>query len=138
MIQKAVVAIPALLPLPGLFALLTLVTLFVFPPFALVFLAFTLIFALSAWLRFRNTEYALTDRRVLIRVGWFNRRSSEILLNKVESIHIQQDPFGRKFGYGDIVVTGTGGSNEVITEMDKPFDFYRLLQEQLPKAKAGG
>ena len=72
------------------------------------------------------------------RLDGFSRRSSEVLLNKIESIHVQQGLLGRKFNYGNIVVTGTGGSREVLAEIEKPFDFYRLLQEQPVAAKAEG
>jgi hypothetical protein len=58
-----------------------------------------------------------------------------VLLSKVESINVVQGLDGRLFGYGSIVVTGTGGSKEVIENVDKPFDFYRPLQEQLAATK---
>jgi uncharacterized membrane protein YdbT with pleckstrin-like domain len=77
----------------------------------------------------------LTDRRILAKVGWLSHRSSEVLLSKVESINVVQGLDGRLFGYGSIVVTGTGGSKEVIENVDKPFDFYRPLQEQLAATK---
>jgi uncharacterized membrane protein YdbT with pleckstrin-like domain len=137
-IHRSFLAVQPLLGLPGLFVFLVLVTLFIFLPLALMFLVVILVATVIQRLRFQNTEFALTDRRILIKVGWLSHRSSEVLLNKVESIHVQQDLLGRKFNYGNIVVTGTGGSREVLAEIEKPFDFYRLLQEQLVAAKAGG
>jgi uncharacterized membrane protein YdbT with pleckstrin-like domain len=122
--------------LPVLFALLGIVTLFLMPVVSLVFLFVMIVSALVQRLRYMNTEFALTDRRILVKVGWLSHRSSEVLLTKIESINVVQGLDGRLFGYGSIVVTGTGGSREVIQNIDKPFDFYRPLQEQLAAIKA--
>ena len=49
---------------------------------------------------------------MLIKVGIVNRRSLEMLLSKVETVRVEQSVVGRILGYGTIVVTGTGGTNE--------------------------
>jgi membrane protein YdbS with pleckstrin-like domain len=125
----------SMLALPAFFALLVLVTLFFAPVLSLVFLILLIGIALALRLRYMSTEFLLTDRRILTKVGWLSHRSSEVLLSKVESINVVQGLEGRLFGYGSIVVTGTGGSKEVIESIDKPFDFYRPLQEQLAVIK---
>jgi uncharacterized membrane protein YdbT with pleckstrin-like domain len=121
---------------PGLLAFFALVALFLLVPLALMIFFVAILSACVQFLRHRNTEFALTDRRLLVKTGWITHTASEVLLNKIESIHVKQDVLGRQFSFGSIVVTGTGGSNEVIMEMNEPFDFYRNLQEQLAALKS--
>src|SRR5437867_8102905 len=63
---------------------------------------------LAAYIRRRTSEFVVTNQRVVIKVGWLFRRSLETMLNKVESIGVEQSLSGRLFGYGTIVVRGTG------------------------------
>jgi uncharacterized membrane protein YdbT with pleckstrin-like domain len=140
---ESVIYRPYLAPLsmvafPALFGILAVVTLFLMPLLSLMFLVVTAIAVAIQRLRYVNTEFSLTDRRILAKVGWLSRRSSEVLLSKVESINVVQGIDGRIFGYGSIAVTGTGGSHEVIDSIDKPFEFYRHLQEQLASRKSEG
>lgn len=56
-----------------------------------------------------TTEAALTNCRVLVKSGWISRKISEIALAKIESTEIEQGVIGRVFGFGDLVVHGSGG-----------------------------
>src|SRR5260221_530530 len=59
-----------------------------------------------------KAEFAVTDRRIIIKLGILSVRSIELMLPKVEAIAVTQSMWGRMFGYGDIVVTGSGGTKE--------------------------
>jgi len=58
---------------------------------------------------FLTAETALTTHRVLSKVGWISRNISEITLAKIESSSITQGMVGRIFGFGNIVIRGSGG-----------------------------
>jgi len=62
------------------------------------------------------TEVAVSNRRVLIKRGFFSRRSIEVLLPKVESIGVDEPLFGRMLGYGTVIVRGTVGTFEMFTK----------------------
>jgi len=123
---------------PIFFALLSIVTLFIAPLLSLLLLLVVVAAVGVQRLTYLNTEFALTHRRILVKVGWLNHQLSEVLLSKVESINVVQGLDSRIVGYGSIAVTGTGRSHEVIESIDKPFEFYRHLQEQLASMKAEG
>jgi uncharacterized membrane protein YdbT with pleckstrin-like domain len=55
-----------------------------------------------------TSEFAVTNRRVIIKVGLIRRRTVELRLEKVESIGVDQSILGRILGYGTIIVHGTG------------------------------
>ena len=64
--------------------------------------------ALTAFLRFFTTEFAITNRKVVAKTGLIQRHTLEILLSKVESISVRQDILGRILNYGNMTVVGTG------------------------------
>lgn len=94
------------------------------------FLLVGIIWALSSLVTFTSSEFGVTTRRVLVKVGFIRRRSLELLLPKVEGIGVDQGILGRIFGYGTIIVTGTGGTKEVFRSIAAPLDFRRMVQQQ--------
>jgi uncharacterized membrane protein YdbT with pleckstrin-like domain len=90
-------------------------------------LAIALLFG-AAWLHRRFSEYAVTNKRVIVKVGVLQTRSLELLLGKVEGITVNQGLGGKLLGYGQIVITGTGGTKELFSGIQAPFDFRRAVQ----------
>jgi uncharacterized membrane protein YdbT with pleckstrin-like domain len=90
---------------------------------------------LIGMLRRSATEMAVTNRRVVIKMGLAGRRTIEMLLNKIESIEVSETAFGRILGYGTIVVIGTGGTLEPFHKMAHPLAFRSQVQEQIEKLK---
>ena len=62
----------------------------------------------KAAVAFATTEFAVTSQRIIAKTGLIRRRTTEILLQKVESIKVDQGLLGRLFGYGRLEVVGTG------------------------------
>jgi len=81
-----------------------------------------------AFLHRRTSEFAVTNKRVIMKVGLLSARSIEILLPKVEAIAVTQTVAGRLFGYGEIVVTGSGGTKETFDGIQSPLDFRQAVQ----------
>ena len=95
----------------------------------LVFAVFPV--AMTALIGRATSEFAVTNKRVLIKTGWLRRHSLETLLSKVEGIRVEQSIFGRMWDYGTIVVSGTGGSKEPFRGIASPMQFRRVVQEQI-------
>lgn len=83
---------------------------------------------LAAFIRRLSSEFAVTNKRVIIKLGLFSRRSVEILLTKVEAITVDQTLLGRIFGYGSITIIGTGGTKEPFHLIGDPLEFRRQSQ----------
>lgn len=88
----------------------------------------------KALIIFTTTECALTDHRVIGKYGLINRQSLEIVLTKVEAIHVRQPIFGRIFDYGTVVVIGTGGSKNPFLGIASPMKFRKRVQERIASA----
>jgi uncharacterized membrane protein YdbT with pleckstrin-like domain len=83
------------------------------------------------YLNYRSSEFGITNKRVLVKVGIFSRRSIEILLSKIEGISVNQGMLGKALDYGTIIVNGTGGTKEPFKTIAKPFEFRKRVQEQI-------
>lgn len=81
--------------------------------------------AIERW----TSEFAITNKRVIIKVGLVSRRTVEMNLSKVESVNVDQSILGRVFGYGTISVIGTGGTRESFTNIAAPLLFRKAFQE---------
>jgi uncharacterized membrane protein YdbT with pleckstrin-like domain len=84
-----------------------------------------------------RAEFAVTDRRIIIKFGILSTRSIEIMLPKVEAISVSQSMWGRMFNFGDIVVTGSGGTKEPFTGIQAPEQFRHAVQTAAHAAGGG-
>lgn len=88
-----------------------------------------LVWVLAAHIRRQSSEFVVTTKRVVIKIGVFTTRSLELLPSKVEGVAVEQNVLGKLFGFGDIVVTGSGGTKESFGGIQAPFEFRRAIQE---------
>jgi uncharacterized membrane protein YdbT with pleckstrin-like domain len=86
---------------------------------------------LPPWIKSFSSEFAITNKRVLIKVGLVRRHSLELLLQKIEGIGVDQGIMGRILNYGTITVSGVGGTKEAFTMISAPLEFRRQVQASL-------
>lgn len=87
---------------------------------ALAALAAALIATLVAAIRRHTTELVVTSHRVIFKRGFLSRHTVEMNRGKIESVDVDQSLLGRLFGYGTIVVRGTGGGIEPLADIEEP------------------
>jgi uncharacterized membrane protein YdbT with pleckstrin-like domain len=105
--------------------------------FAWIPLAVGLLVLLATFIKRQSSDFAVTNKRVMMKVGVFSTRSIELLLNKIEAIAVNQSFMGRILGYGDIVVTGSGGTREAFSRIQGPLEFRRAVQSVTDPTRAG-
>lgn len=93
--------------------------------------ALAIVFALGPWIKRATSEFAVTDKRVLVKVGLVQRDSLETLLSKIEAIGVDQTLLGRMLGFGTITIVGTGGTRETFDRIASPLEFRRQVQAQI-------
>lgn len=130
------VAVGALFGIPGVALLIASAARKVDPPgvwniVGLVLLLLGVVSVIAGVVAKEATEMAVTNRRVLVKVGFVNRKSYEILLPKIESIGIEEGLLGRLLGYGSVVVRGIGGTPEPFQNVRNPAEFRRQVQGQV-------
>jgi len=90
--------------------------------------AITLVVFLAKYVVYMASEFAVTNKRVIVKVGFLERRTLELMLTKVEAIAVTQSILGQMFGCGTITVTGTGGTKEPFSNIRSPLQFRRAVQ----------
>jgi uncharacterized membrane protein YdbT with pleckstrin-like domain len=74
-------------------------------------------------------EFAITNKRVIIKTGLISRKTFEMNHSKIESVNVDQSILGRILGYGTIRIVGSGGTREVFPNIRKPLQFRKKFQE---------
>ena len=105
------------------------------PGLGLTLIVFGLGLAVLALINYKTSEFAVTNKRVLAKIGFIRRNSLEVLLSKVEGIQVSQGIFGRMLDYGSIVVSGTGGTKERYRSIAAPLVFRRRVQEEAARVQ---
>jgi uncharacterized membrane protein YdbT with pleckstrin-like domain len=82
-----------------------------------------------AWIKYRTTEFAVTDRRVIAKTGLVSRRTVEMFLDKVESLNVEQSVAGRIFNYGTVTIRGTGATSEPFGSISAPLALRKNFME---------
>ena len=88
-----------------------------------VFITIGVIWAIFRGLVFVTTELALTNKRVIAKSGIIRRNVIDVSLSKVEGVTYRQGIIGRIFGYGSILVRGTGVGQVPVGFIAKPEQF---------------
>jgi uncharacterized membrane protein YdbT with pleckstrin-like domain len=89
--------------------------------------------ALVVWARLASCEFAVTNKRVIVKIGAVERRTVEIMLSKIEGVSVDQTILGRLGNSGTVVITGTGGTREAFDGIADPLEFRRQVQAQLSR-----
>jgi uncharacterized membrane protein YdbT with pleckstrin-like domain len=98
---------------------------------------FGLIFWLTAFMRYKTTEIAFTNRRVIAKFGFISRTTIELNITKVESIQVNQGIFGRIFNFGTLIISGAGNPQAPILGISNPMTFRRSFMEHQDKLISG-
>ena len=77
----------------------------------------------------KSTEIAVTNQRLILKVGLFRSRTLELKLAKVESLAVTQGLFGKLFGFGTVTVIGTGGTREPFASLTDPLALRRAVND---------
>jgi len=96
-----------------------------------LFVLIAIVTGIASFINYTTSEFGITNKRVIVKVGFIRRNSVEVLLNKVEGIQVNQGILGRILGFGSITVSGTGGTKDPFHKIDAPLEFRKRAQEQI-------
>lgn len=120
--------------LPTLMLISVLYVSYRFPEFreASLVLAFVALFweAMVA-LTYSFSSLTIKKKQVILRSGLFVRQTLDIPLSKIESIDIRQTILGTMLQYGSLVITGTGGTRQLVNFISKPLTCRRYIEQLL-------
>lgn len=83
-------------------------------------------------------QMAVTNKRVIAKVGVVTRRTVDMLLSRVESVGVEESVMGRMLGYGTVTLRGTGGTPESFNKIAHPLEFRTQVQQQIDGLQTKG
>ena len=86
-----------------------------------------LVMLVWGWLRYRNEEYVITNRRIIHAEGVINKKATDSSLEKINDAILTESIFGRMFGFGDL---------EVLTASETGIERLRMLRDAKTFKKA--
>jgi uncharacterized membrane protein YdbT with pleckstrin-like domain len=70
--------------------------------------------AIIATIRFLNIELAITNKRIVGKIGVLHTQSLDSPLNKIQNVAVEQKFAGKIFNYSTVVITTAAGSYNFI------------------------
>ena len=83
-----------------------------------------------------TTEIAVTTYRFVYKTGLISRNTKEVSLNNIEEVIFQQSVWGRLFGYGQIILRGTGVGVIELPNIDNPLELRRTIEDARSKSRS--
>jgi uncharacterized membrane protein YdbT with pleckstrin-like domain len=114
---------------PFALVLLGLIFLFIQPIIGAVVILIGLAAFVPPVVDYFSSEFGVTNKRVVIKVGFVRRRTLELLLRHVEAISVDQSVTGRILDFGSLTLTGTGGVTELFHNVRSPLELRRRVQD---------
>ena len=75
----------------------------------------------------KTNEIAVTNIRIIGKKGIISRETIDFSLKNIETVNVKQSIFQRIFGFGDITITGSGGSSKEIKAIKSPELFKQSI-----------
>ena len=88
----------------------------------------------GALLRRSAMSVKLTDRYVVLQRGLVSRHTSTVMLNRVESLDVDQSLWQRMTGYGTLTIRGTGSEDLRLAGLSDPVGFQTAARQAIHAA----
>lgn len=92
----------------------------------------TLIFWIYTWLEYITSEFAVTDKRVMMREGFFTRHANEMRLATISQVNVDQTLLGQMLNYGTVSINAFGAF-DAYTMIARAAEFQKYVNDNLDK-----
>ncbi len=98
---------------------------------------YNVVTAASKW---KNTSYAVTDKRILIRTGLVGYEYMNIYYKEISDVHLHVGLIDKMLGVGDIVISCSGfgnkGGSSTIVDIPDVVNVFNMLQRAISDIQA--
>jgi|ERR1035437_6316299 uncharacterized membrane protein YdbT with pleckstrin-like domain len=93
------------------------------------FLLIGAIWFVWSFIAYSSNEFAVTNKRVIIKWGVLKKITLEMNKEKIESLLVHQSLLGGMLNYGDVTVSGTGATKQKFPVISNPMQLKKTVQE---------
>jgi membrane protein YdbS with pleckstrin-like domain len=87
------------------------------------------IFFVPVYISYATSEFTVTNRRLIAKVGFIRKQTHEIFISKLESVGVEQGILGRVVDAGTVSTSGTGGTKQKFPNVRSPLKLRSAIQE---------
>jgi uncharacterized membrane protein YdbT with pleckstrin-like domain len=102
---------------------------------ALTLLALGVIWGVVSTVSLQTSEIGVTDKRLLLRVGFPLRRKYDISLEKIQIVDIYQPSLGKFLNFGKIIIQSAGGKRYAFRMISSPIDLRDEIARQVDSVR---
>jgi uncharacterized membrane protein YdbT with pleckstrin-like domain len=102
----------------------------------LVFLFISAVWTFAQWVTYQFSMVSVKPKNVIFQSGFFVQQTIDIPIRKIESIDVRQTLLGTMFNYGHIIITGSGGTKQVMGPIASPLTCRRYIEQFLHQDQA--
>lgn len=103
---------------------------FLYQP-AMVMVLVALFWLIMVGVNYYFSSLTIKKNQIVVCTGFLIRQTLDIAINKIESIDIRQSLVGTLLNYGSLVITGTGGTRQMVTFLNKPLTCRRYIEQMM-------
>ena len=92
----------------------------------------TLIFWIYTWLEYITSDFVVTNKRVMMKEGFFIRHTNELRISAVSQVSVNQSLLGQMLDYGIVSINAFGGYDS-FSVISRPVLFQKYVNEELDK-----
>jgi uncharacterized membrane protein YdbT with pleckstrin-like domain len=96
----------------------------------------TVLFWSVVGLNYLTSEFAVTNKRIMMREGFFTRHANEMRLNAISMVNVEQNLIGQVMNFGTVSINAFGAFDSYNT-ISQPSRFQRAVNEQIDNAISG-
>ena len=91
------------------------------------------IFWFAVWVQYMSSEFAVTNKRIMMREGFFTRHTNETRLSAISQVNVDQSLLAQLLNYGRVTVNAFGAF-DAFTLIAHPYKFQHAVNEQIDKS----
>ncbi len=90
-----------------------------------------LLWGTLSYISYQTSEIGITDKRLLLKVGFPLKRTYDIPLTQIAMVDTYQPSLGKFLNFGKIIIGLDGGKRGAFRMVDSPLDFRANLEKQV-------
>jgi uncharacterized membrane protein YdbT with pleckstrin-like domain len=98
---------------------------------ACIMLILAIYTGLQQWLIYTFSDYVVTNQRVVMKEGFFERYACDTRLSTVSQVTIDQNLLAQAMDYGTVTINGFGGNQDRFVQVARPIEFQKAVHTQL-------
>jgi uncharacterized membrane protein YdbT with pleckstrin-like domain len=88
---------------------------------------------LKEWLNYSTSDFVVTNKRLIMKEGFFVRRSTDTRLTTISHVSVNQSLLGQILNFGAVGINNFGGTRDAFMQISAPNTFQQQVNSQLDK-----